>query len=218
MIKQNAYRRLVAGFLTVAFCSLLHLASAPLNAAPATVSRADASDTPRAIEEESDGGTKAKKKSSLPIILGVVGVGAIVAAVLLMGKKDSKDSYDITGSWNFDFTATNTSKTWSWRMTFSGSKSSGNWVNPFTSVFPNTATGTYTVDGKTVSIIINLFDPRDLLLNGQFENKDRMSGTATLVDLLIGGVSVTRATWVANRAGASSSAPGSEAGVTRANQ
>jgi hypothetical protein len=141
----NNHRRLIAVAVTLAFVSLLHITSMPLGAHPAAaaMARADESDTPRVIEEESDGGSKTKKKSALPIILGVVGVGAIVAIVLMAGGKDKKD---IRGTWTLTATITTPGYTgWTSTYAFSGSETSGTFIDG------DGYTGTYTVSGDNVS-------------------------------------------------------------------
>jgi len=121
---------------------------------------------PGSIEMTAASGQKSAKKSPLlPIIIGVVVVGAVAAVLILVV---FKTKYDIRGSWN-------TVITWPWGgtdnpvITFSGDKDSG----ILTSTYDDT--GTYTVDGKDVSW---RFDwDTTFVWTGKFTDKDTMSGT-----------------------------------------
>jgi hypothetical protein len=112
----------------------------------------------------------AKKKSILPIILIGVGVVALTTVLLLVVLKPK---YDITGEWVVTY-GTGSVDT----FTFAGTKESGNYTTS-----KELAKGTYTVDGKNVSIkwtgwtggwhiIVYSWD-----FIGKFTSKTTMSGT-----------------------------------------
>jgi hypothetical protein len=189
MIKKQ--QKWIALLVTLTFVWLLQVSTMPLAAASTTeqIGSANAEQSPRFIEEEGDGGYQAKKKSIMPIILIGVGVVAVAAVLFLVVLKTK---YDITGNWNIAFSATNTTKNWTWTLTFTGDKKTGTWSDNYGD------TGTYTVDGKNVSW---KFDDFNITCTGTFSNKDAISGTATFIDVAIGGVTVTAATWTATRVG-----------------
>ena len=189
MIKKQ--QKWIALLVTLTFMWLLQVSTMPLAAAnaPEQITSANKEQGPRFIEEEGDTVYRAKKSSALPIILIGVGVIAVAAVLFLVVLKTS---YDITGQWSFSFVATNTTKNWIWTMTFNGDKKSGTFIDYWSD------TGTYTVDGKNVHF---QFDDFNITGTGTFGSKDAMSGTVTLTNVLIDGVSVTAATWTATRVG-----------------
>jgi hypothetical protein len=148
-------KKLTAVLVAVAFVWLLGVVSFPLAAQEA----------PGAIEKTTAGGAPVAKGS--PVLLYVlIGVGVVAAAlvVFLVILK----SYNIVGSWNFHFTGPYTAD---YNYTFQGSKSSGTW---FYTDSPS-QTGTYTVDGKNVTMIYA--DALDAVITGQFTGNDTMTGT-----------------------------------------
>lgn len=189
MIKKQ--QKWIALLVTLTFMWLLQVSAMPLTAANAQeqVSSANAEQAPRFVEEEGDSGYRAKKSSALPLILGLVAVGAIAVLVLVV----LKTSYDITGTWAIAFVATNTTKNWTWTVTCTGDKKKGTFSDNYGD------TGTYTVDGKNVTW---KFDDFDITGTGTFSDKDKMSGNATFINVQIGGVTVTAATWTATRTAA----------------
>ena len=142
------------------------------------------------LKRKETAGTRPRKRVILPIILIGVGVVALAAVLFLVVLKTS---YDITGQWSVSFVATNTTKNWTWTMTFTGNKKNGTFSDNFND------TGTYTVDGKNVHF---QFDDFNITGTGTFTSKDTMSGTATFVDVIIGTTPVTAATWTATRTAA----------------
>jgi hypothetical protein len=189
MIKKQ--QKWIALLVTLTFIGLLQVSAMPAVAAnaPEKISSASNEQGPNFIEEEDDGGYQAKKKSSiLPIILIGAGVAAVAVLVLVV----LKTKYDITGKWNVAFTATNTSKNWTWEFTFTGDKKTGAFRDQYGD------TGTYTVDGKNMTFE---FDDYDIAGTGTFSAKDTMSGSATFHDVYIGYTWVTGANWTATRAG-----------------
>jgi hypothetical protein len=203
MIKKQ--QKWIALLVAFTFMWLLQVSTMPLAAAnaPEQISSANNEQAPRFIEEEGDSGYQAKKKSILPIILIGVGVVALAAVLFLVVLKTK---YDITGKWDFAFSATNTTKKWSWAQTFTGDAKKGTFKDEYGD------TGTYTVDGKNVSW---KFDDWNMSGTGTFSNKDTISGTATFSGVLIGGVEVTAATWTATRAGTTAAVPQPQAAVEK---
>jgi len=106
-----------------------------------------------------------------------------------------KTKYDITGTWDFNFTSTSPAHTWTWTLAFSGDKKSGTFNDAGD-------TGKYTVDDKDVKI---QYDAWNIVLTGKFDGKDKMTGSATFSGLTIGGKDITAATWTASRISSSSS-------------
>jgi hypothetical protein len=192
----KTHKRLTALFVTFAFLALLQVSAMPLRADQAPAPSGDelesAEQGPSVIEEEGTAPATAKKKSILPIIIGVLAVGAIAAVLALVV---FKTKYDITGTWDFNFTSTSPAHTWTWTLAFSGDKKSGTFNDAGD-------TGKYTVDDKDVKI---QYDAWNIVLTGKFDGKDKMTGSATFSGLTIGGKDITAATWTASRISSSSS-------------
>ncbi len=171
MIKKN--QKVIALFAAVAFLSLLQVSAMPLGAEQspdqAGASIASPEQAPNFIEEEGESSTHAKK-SVLPIILGVVAAGAVIAVLALVVLKTK---YDITGTWNFSIHFTTTGYTdYSSTWVFSGSKESGTFVETEGN---STFSGSYTVTNKkNVSFTYNSYTDKYV---GKFDSKDKMSGT-----------------------------------------
>ncbi len=202
----NTAKRMIALFVAVAFLSLLQISAAPLRAgeapgeAEAVLENADQG--PVVIEEEGTAAAPARKKSILPIVIGVLAVGAIAAVLALVVLKTK---YDITGTWEFDFVSTSPAHTWSWTLVFSGDRKSGTFDD-------SGDKGKYTVNDKSVTLT---YDEWNIKLTGQFDDKDKMSGSATFSGLTIGGKEITTATWTAARvASGGSLRPGNLAGAS----
>ncbi len=195
----NIQKRMTALFVAVSFLVLLLASAMPLRAdrSPdqAGTAISNAEQGPSFIEEEGSSSSVAKKKSILPIIIGVVAVGAIAAFLILVV---FKTKYDITGTWDFNFTSTSPSHSWTWTIAFSGDEKSGNFIDEFND------TGAYRVDGKNVTIS---YTDWDIQLTGTFDGKDKMTGNATFTGLTIGGQNISSATWIANRTSKSAAKP-----------
>lgn len=191
MIKKQ--QKVIALAVVLAFLSWLQISSQPLHAASAPsqseTTLANAEQAPRFIEEEGESSYQPKKKSVLPIILGVVAVGAVAAVLVLVV---FKTKYDIVGTWDFAYISTSPAHTWTWSLLFTGDKKSGTFVDEFNDK------GTYTMDNKNVSIKYNDWK---INMTGKFDSKDKMSGTATFTDMTIGHKDITSATWTATRVG-----------------
>lgn len=197
----KTHKRLIALFVTFAFLALLQAAAMPLRAEQgpemSETTMSSAEQGPSVIEEEGTAYAPAKKKSVLPIIIGVVAIGAIAAVLALVVLKTK---YDITGTWNFDFVSTSPAHNWTWQLAFSGDKKSGTFSD-------TNDTGKYTVNDKDVKI---QYDDWNIVLTGKFDSKDKMTGSATFAGLTIGGKNITAATWTASRSSSANSlTPGS---------
>ena len=194
MIKKQ--QKWIALLVTLTFLGLLQVSSMPCEASAAgtteQISAANAEQGPRYIEEEGDSGFVGKKKSILPIVLIGVGVVAVAAVLFLVVLKTT---YDIVGTWEFNYTSVSPAKTWPWILVFSGDKESGTFVDAGD-------TGTYTVNGKDVTIKYNApWDNKIAIIGAKFDSKDKMSGSATFTGMSIGGENITNATWTAVRSG-----------------
>jgi hypothetical protein len=120
---------------------------------------------------------------------------------------------DIRGSWSIDYKATNTTMDWTWPMSFSGSMTSG--TASFYAGGIN-FTGTYTVSGKKVVVKYSIFSPNDIVMTGNFTSKDAMAGTVVIVNINIGDIHVTGATWKATRLSSPAQAVSQDAFIQKA--
>jgi hypothetical protein len=164
MIKNH--RKLIAAFAACAFIFLLHASSMPLRSEQAPsqsgTTMESTEQAPHFIEEEGGYRSQPKKKSIMPIILGVVVVGAVAAVLFLVVLKNK---YDITGTWTLNFiwkgsTASDAT------LVFFGNTKSGSFKS-------ENSVGTYTVDGKNVVWVY----PIGTKYTGTFSDKQNMSGT-----------------------------------------
>jgi len=167
-------RKIVSLAVMACFFGLVYLSALPVQAASApareeTVSPVDSqTDLPGAVEKT--GSTAPKKKGSpiIPIIIGVVAVGAIAAVLVLVVFK----SYDITGNWTM-------TELWDindpdiFTITFSGDKKTGSCSSGVL------ATGTYSVDGKNVVFNLRVFSVLNWAYTGTFKGKDKLEGSVT---------------------------------------
>ena len=195
MIKKQ--QKWIALLVTLTFLWLLQASTMPVAAANSSeqIASVNAEQAPGFIEEEGDSTYQPKKKSALPLILGVVAVGALAAVLVLVV---FKTKYDIVGTWDFNFTSVSPAHTWNWSLLFQGDKKSGTFVDEFNDK------GTYKVDNKDVTIEYNEWS---IKITGKFDSKDKMSGSATFEGLTIGGKDVTSATWIATRQAAATASP-----------
>jgi hypothetical protein len=171
MIMIKKQQKWIALVVALTFMWLLQMSSMPLNAAGTSeqVGSANADQGPDYYEAVSHKAAPAKAKSILPLIL--IGVGAItLTAVLILVVLKTK--YDITGIWQTVWHYTELNYTYDITMTFTGDKKSG-------TVFEDHwgGTGTYTVDGKNVSIVVSWPNTNTAHFTGMFTAKDVMSGT-----------------------------------------
>ena len=202
MIKKQ--QKWIALLVTCTFIWLLQVSTMPVAAAgaPEQISAASTEQAPDFIEEEDDGGYQAKKSSILPIILIGVGVAAAAAVLFLVVLKTK---YDITGEWLLIRTRTDISASPTTRyLTFTGDKKTGsvridfdNWGSS------DPDAGTYTVDDKAVSFTQAWLSSYEYHYEGNFTDKDTMSGTFHL-----NYPSVAEAgTWTATRRVTAATAP-----------
>jgi hypothetical protein len=165
------HKKFIALFVVLSFLYLVEISYLPLRAEPAPakapVSMNGDDQTPGSIEQEG-GGYVHKKKSSpiLPIIIGVVVLGAVAAVLILVV---FKTKYDITGTWSKTLVRTSPSPaTATAPITFTGTKTSGSFSYAG-------LTGTYTVDGKNVTYSF-VSSGQTVQFTGTFTAKETMSG------------------------------------------
>jgi hypothetical protein len=182
------HKKAVTLILIATFFYLIQISSMPLGA---ETSRTSGNETVNSagnetglIEQEAPAGYAKRKSSVLPIIIGVVAVGAIAAVLILVV---FKTKYDITGTWSLIYnypgqTTNNTQNT-----VFTGDKKSGTLA---ISTYAD-GKGKYTVDGKDVHFTMDSY--ATWIWDGKFTGKDSMSGTYTYPPN-------TPGTWTATRA------------------
>ena len=176
------HRKAFALIAVFSFFYLIGVGSLPLRASAAT----NSNQQPGAIEKVASSGTHSVKKSPLiPIIIGVVVVGAVAAVLILVV---FKTKYDITGTWSGPFTNEDNNN-WTANVTFTGDKKTG--TVHYTNTDGGNYTGTYTVDGKDVSY--TMLTPDTVNFTGVFDDRDAMSGTWINIDENYTG------TWKLNR-------------------
>jgi hypothetical protein len=172
MIKKQ--QKWIALLVTLTFMWLLQVSTMPVAAANTAeqVSSANNEQGPRFIEEEGYSGYQAKKKSILPIVLIGVSVVAVAAVLFLVVLKTK---YDIVGNWDYSWKDTGDT---SWvgtgqSLVFSGDKKSKSGALTYYGSHP----GTYSVDGKNVTFVFSYNANEKVTHTGQFDSKDKMSGT-----------------------------------------
>lgn len=162
----NKQKKWIAILVTLTFVWLLHVSVQPVSAADAVerVGAASAEQEPGFSEAAGHKAAPPKGKSVLPYVL--IGVGAIaVAAVLILVV--FKTTYDIVGTWTFVFTGPYDATV---RYTFTGDEKSGTWF-----AIGGGDIGTYTVDGKNVTMTVTGLP--SVLFSGQFTGKNTMTGS-----------------------------------------
>jgi len=164
----SRHKKLIALVAVFSFMYLVGIVNMPLQAN-------DDPQQPGAIEKVgTSGATTAKKSPIIPIIIGVVVVGAIAAVLILVV---FKTKYDIVGSWAWTYDAGGTPV-----YTFVGDKASGTYTNT------NLERGIYAVDGKDVTITWEDYTGGfhivmySFVLTGKFDSKTTMSGSYSGVD------------------------------------
>jgi hypothetical protein len=171
----------------IAFLSLITLTAYPLHAQQ---------EAPGAVETAGKTATHSGGSSILPIILIVVGVGAIAAVLFLVILK----SYDIRGTWSvqYQFTA-GSSSAGTLTIVFVGTtKDSGTLTDSYND------TGSWTASGKDVTWTLTSYSPQ-FVWTGTFSATDTMSGTMN--DAAHGD----SGTWTATRTAAAATAPNATA-------
>ncbi len=169
MIKKQ--QKWIAVLVVCTFLWLMHISTMPVAAAtgPEQISSANSEQAPNFIEEEGGRGSKAKGKSALPIIL--IGVGLLTITALVVVLVVLKN-YNIVGNWDIRVVSI-TYPGWddNWIMTCTGNKKNGTFMDS------QGDGGTYSVDGKNIAYI--KYNNVSLTLTGQFDDKNRISGTYT---------------------------------------
>lgn len=203
----QVHKKAITLILIATFFCLIQISAMPLGAETSRTSGSEtmssAGNETGLIEQEAPAGYAKRKSSVLPIIIGVVAVGAIVAILVLVVLKTK---YDITGTWN----ETNTILTGTTDIVFSGDKKSGT-----VSLQPTYLdTGTYTVSSKTVHFEFHApgFN-YNWVYDGQFDSKDSMSGT---VKYFPESGTTSTGTWSATRAATTTSSINKKATLSRA--
>lgn len=119
--------------------------------------------------------TEKKEKKKFPVVLVVAGIVVVAAVVILLTSGKSKDKpeevFDIRGPWTI-FDISGAEQLWS-HFTFAGSNR-----NTGTFVDDDNDTGTFTVNGRTVSFRYNDYN---IIFSGNFVEQNRMNGTYTSV-------------------------------------
>ena len=173
-------RKFVVSWVTVSFFLVAGWIATPL---PASV-RADSAPTaalpvdssPDFVAAERSESAHTKKKSILPIVLGIVAAGT-VAAVLILVVFNTR-TYDIVGDWTLTLTPTGggaPAKEYD-PVTFAGNKKAG--TMQIGTFFDGGFS--YTVDGKKVAFKSTYF--ADWTFQGEFQGRDRLSGTSAYHD------------------------------------
>ena len=163
MIKKQ--QKWIALLVIFTFTWLLQISTMPLAAANTTeqIGSASAEQGPGFVEAVEHSVAPAKK-SILPIILIGVGVVAVAAVLFLVVLKTN---YDITGEWTLNYTMPGWPLS-TFPLTCIGDKNSG-------TAATNLVGGTYTVDGKKVTINLIQTTSRWEYI-GEFKSKVRIEG------------------------------------------
>lgn len=173
----NALKKSVVGILLFCFLFAVEMPLLPLPAAPGP------DETPVAVENDSqpgilevEGGSASKasasKSSFLPILAAAIGAGILTAVLVFVV---SKKSYDIIGKWRLTIEYNNVPS--GYNFGFAGSREEGSFSIVSGSL--SLGSGTYKVDGKDVSIMINWKGDDVANLIGVFTDADHMEGSYT---------------------------------------
>ena len=171
MIKKQ--QKWIALLVVCTFAWLLHVSTMPLTASGSAekTSSVSAESGPDHYEVVGQKAAPAKKKSMLPWILIGAGALTVTAVALFLWPGLLKTKYDVTGSWVFVFTGPYTQ---THQCDFVGTKKSGTWVWPH---HASNNFGTYSVDGKKLSMAPDPGVGWTATIAGTFTSKDAMSGT-----------------------------------------
>ena len=194
------------------FAALLQITSFPLQAkdcqAPAQNVSIDKSQAPGLVEQESGSDYRSHSKSSIvPIVVGLLAVGAVVAILVLVV---FKTSYDITGTWTLTFNVPSGnafSRIDAFDVTFSGDKSSGSFED-----VDDSLGGVYSVDGKNTNF--HYTGDADWAFIGTFSDKNTMNGSVTGTAWVNNGTTPAQmlgVTWIATRISAAANRPSTPA-------
>ena len=168
MIKKQ--QKWVAWLVVLTFAWLLQVSAMPLAASGASekIASSGSEQGPEFYEAVSPKAAPAPKKSIVPMVLIGVGVVAIAAVLVLVV---FKTTYDITGTWDFVFTSAVITGSEEFKVSFTGTKKSGNWAF----VEDPKYNGTYAVDGKkfTTTLAASALATE---FYGEFQDKEAMTG------------------------------------------
>jgi hypothetical protein len=167
MIKKQ--QKWVALLVTLTFAWLLQFSALPLNAKETNEQIASTSlePGPGFHEVTKNNAPPARKKSILPYVL--IGAGAVAVTVVLF-LVVFKTRYDITGTWSVHITYDGNYSDWDTTVVLSGDKKSG------IAVESNGGSGTYTVDGRDITVALHWPSGETIDCTGKIESNDRMSG------------------------------------------
>jgi len=175
MIKKQ--QKWIALLVMLTFIGLLQVSTMPVAAAgaPEQINSAGVEQGPDYVEAVGHKAAPAKKKSILPIVLigvGVVAVAAVLFLVVLKTKYDLRGTWSLTRSSDFywitnprTFVFAGTSKD-SGTLTVTGFADNGPW----------------TADGKTVHFTMTTTGAYVWTFDGEFTDKDTLSGTLNYHD------------------------------------
>lgn len=174
MLFSRNKNRWIALLVAVSFFWLASLTAMPLNAATSTdkasISKSEDDDGPGAIERKAPTYRVQRKSPLIPIIIGLVAVGAIAAVLILVV---FKEKYDITGTWRMYDSLSEVQTS----IVFTGDKKSGT-----CRFLEYNDTGIYTVSKKNVNFSY-FVDPNYVWTHtGTFTDKNTMSGTVQIND------------------------------------
>jgi len=182
MIKKQ--QKWIAMFVALTFMWLLHVSAMPLSAAQAKPQpgNSQGSDQPGVVEEVAlDAGFHMSRRNALPYV--IVGVGVVAAAAIILFSGILKQMYDIQGNWLFSWKRDQDNYWWGQneRMTFTGSKTSGN-----AALYSNGTIerqGPYTISKKNMQAVLERYQPPSptpyihMTLSGSFQDNNTITGT-----------------------------------------
>ena len=158
----------LALFTLICFAFMMPITNVPLPAAASGHTDARADQSPGAIERAATSKMLVQRKPLpiLPILAGVVAVGVVALLVLVVFKVN----YDIVGSWKW--TSVDSHQELNLFISFLGTEASG----PLVTLGDVSASGTYRVDGKNVTLQI-LPTWGNINFSGEFDGRKTIIGT-----------------------------------------
>jgi len=166
------HQKLIALSVVFTFLCLLQVSTMPLRGEQSpgqTETTMNSAEQGPGFVEEEGAPYGAKKKSIVPIVLIGLGVVAVAAVLVLVV---FKTKYDPVGTWTGPFASQ--SQNWTGKFVFAGDKKSGTVL--YTDPWLTNAPGTYTVDGKNITMTTNNAG-QTVAWTGTFTSKDAMGGT-----------------------------------------
>lgn len=171
------YQRWIALGVTMAFLTLLPIASQPLPAAPSLNqdknTSGSAEQTSTFVEKEQQVSFQSAHRNTLPILLGILAVGAAVFLLVILV---SKIKNDVTGVWEFhnDFTTegfADYDSTWTFTPYDDYDRALGTFSRNANGKVTN---GHYTVDKEKDVVFQDNANSEQYI--GSFDSKTTMSG------------------------------------------